>query len=59
MRSLMEQGYKTEIENIIDELECPKDFECYKSGFDVLCKAKDIGLDITFYRHLLRRLKKF
>ena len=32
-----------EIEKIIDELKCPKDFICYKSGFQNLCKVEDIG----------------
>jgi hypothetical protein len=32
-----------EIEKIIDELKCPKDFICYKSGFRNLCKVEDIG----------------
>ncbi len=41
----MEQGHKNEIEEIISQFKCPKDFRCYKSGLKVLCKAKDIGLD--------------
>jgi hypothetical protein len=39
---------RKEIEKIIGEIKCPKDFICYKSGFENLCKAKDIGLE----RHL-------
>jgi hypothetical protein len=34
-----------EIEEILGDLKCPKDFECYKSGLKVLCRAKDIGLE--------------
>ena len=41
----MEPDHKKEIEQIIGEFVCPKDFICYKSGFDSLCKAKDIGLE--------------
>ena len=41
----MEEAYKKEIEKIIGQFECPKDFICYKSGFEVLCKARDIGLE--------------
>ena len=41
----MEQDYKKEIEEIINAFECPKDFECYKSGFEVLCNARDVGLE--------------
>lgn len=40
----MKQADK-EIEEIIDQFKCPKDFKCYKSHFDVVCKAKDIGLE--------------
>lgn len=38
-------SHKEQIEKIIDQLNCPKDFVCYKSGFKNLCKAKDIGLE--------------
>jgi hypothetical protein len=31
---------KKQIEEIISKKECPKDFQCYKSGFDNLCRAK-------------------
>jgi hypothetical protein len=40
----MEQRYEKEIEEIIGQTACPKDFACHKSAFDVLCKAKDVGL---------------
>ena len=43
----MEQDYKKEIEELIGQIQCPKGFKCYKSGFDVLCKAKDIGLELA------------
>jgi hypothetical protein len=32
--------HKTQIEEIISGMECPKDFKCYKSGFEDLSKAK-------------------
>ena len=38
----MEQEYKKEIEEIIGGMKCPKDFMCYKSGLEVLCKAKSV-----------------
>ena len=41
----MEQNQKQEIEKIIGGIKCPKDFKCYKSGFENLCKAKDIGIE--------------
>lgn len=40
----MEDNDKEKIEKIISGFKCPKDFKCYRSGFDNLCKAKDIGL---------------
>lgn len=41
----MEQAYQKEIEKIIGQFNCPKDLICYKSGFEVLCKAQDIGVE--------------
>ena len=40
----MTQKQRTEIEKIISRIKCPKDFECYKSGFEKLCKARNYGL---------------
>ena len=42
----MEEDHKKEIEEIIGGMKCPKDFKCYKSGFEDLCKAKDIGIEL-------------
>ena len=41
----MDEDQKREIEEIINQFKCPKDFKCYKSHFEALCKAKDIGLE--------------
>jgi len=41
-----------EIKEIIGHLKCPKDFNCYKSGFDVLCKAKDVEIEKVNLRDL-------
>jgi hypothetical protein len=41
----MEQDPEKELKEIIGELECSKGFKCYKSGFENLCKARDIGLE--------------
>ena len=41
----MLEEYETEIEKIIGEINCTKGFKCYESGFKILCKAKDIGID--------------
>jgi hypothetical protein len=34
------QGHKRQIEEIISGVGCPKDFQCYESGFESLCKSK-------------------
>jgi len=39
------QQNKTEIEQIMAEMRCLKDFECYKSELENLCKVEDIGVD--------------
>jgi len=41
----MLEKYKTEIKEIIGQIKCTKGFECYKSGFKILCNARDIGID--------------
>lgn len=42
------QEHHQEIEEIIAEMQskgivCTKDYECYKSSFDKLCKTREIG----------------
>ena len=44
----MDQEYKNEIEEIIAQFKCPKDFQCYKSGFEVLCNAVHIPFESYF-----------
>ena len=34
------QEHKTKIEEIIKNMECPKDFQCYKSEFKDLCQIQ-------------------
>ncbi len=34
------QEHKTTIEQIISEMECPKDFACHKSGFESMGKTR-------------------
>jgi len=31
------------LKEMIGSIKCPKDFICYKSGFETLCKAEDVG----------------
>ena len=33
------------IEEIMDGMRCPKEFQCVESGFERMCKAKDFGLE--------------
>ena len=41
----IEEDYKKEIKDIIGGITCPKDFKCYKSRFNDLCKAQIFGLE--------------
>ena len=42
----MDSGAKTnrQIQEIMHQVECKKDFQCYMSGLKDLCKIKDIGM---------------
>jgi len=33
------------IEEIIGKMACPKGFRCADSGFEILCKARDFGVE--------------
>jgi hypothetical protein len=41
----MEQDIEKELQEIMGDATCPKDFKCYKSGFENLCKAQEVGLE--------------
>jgi hypothetical protein len=41
----MQQDHEKEIKKIAGDLECAKQFKCYKQGLKNLCKAKDVGLE--------------
>ena len=41
----MREKEKKQIEKIVGKMQCPKNFKCADSGFDILCKAKDIGFE--------------
>jgi len=43
--AIIEKDIQKQIEDIICKIKCPKDFECYTSGFKKLCRTRDIGLD--------------
>jgi len=36
---------KSEVEQIISSMKCPKDFACFHSDFERLCPVKDVGLN--------------
>ena len=39
----IDEELEKEIAEIIGDLKCTKNFKCYRSGFENLCKAKDFG----------------
>ncbi len=41
----MDEKTKKELEEIIGEMKCPKDCKCCESGFEALCKARDVGAE--------------
>lgn len=41
----MKEEDRKKIEEIMAEMRCAKDFQCAKSNFESLCKAKDFGLE--------------
>ena len=41
----MNEEDKKIIEEIMAGMSCPKNFSCAESGFEILCKARDFGLD--------------
>ncbi|MHC4195852.1 MAG: hypothetical protein ACYSYU_06770 [Planctomycetota bacterium] len=41
----MDEKDKKAIEEILGRMQCPKNFKCAESNFEVLCKAKDIGME--------------
>lgn len=34
---------RNKIQEIIEGMQCPKNFKCAENGFESLCKAKDFG----------------
>ncbi len=41
----MKEEDKKKIQEIMLAIKCEKDFKCADSGFEILCKAKDFGVD--------------
>ena len=42
---MMKEEDRKKLEEIMAGMKCPKDFKCAKSGFEQLCKSRDIGLE--------------
>ena len=49
MQEDMHEAQKRKIQEIMDGMHCPRDFDCTKSNFETVCKAKDLGLGLTDY----------
>ena len=41
----MKEEDKKKIEEFMAGMQCPKDFQCAKSGFKRLCKARNFGVE--------------
>jgi hypothetical protein len=41
----MDKDIQDQIEEMLDGLECPREFSCYTSGLKNLCKVSDVGLE--------------
>jgi len=42
---VMDEAQRDQIKQIIGDMQCPKNFVCAESGFEKLCKTKDIGME--------------
>jgi hypothetical protein len=42
---MMEEKVRRTVEEIIGQMQCPKNFPCVESEFEALCKARDFGLE--------------
>lgn len=41
----MHRQHKSEIERIMNGMQCPDNFSCYRRGFKNMCRAKDFGIE--------------
>jgi hypothetical protein len=41
----MKEEEKKKIEQLMGEIQCPKDFKCVKDNFTCLCKVREFGSD--------------
>jgi hypothetical protein len=40
----MKEEHRRELQRIAEDVYCPKLLQCYYTGLEILCKARDIGL---------------
>jgi hypothetical protein len=45
VKKYMKEEDRKKIEQLMGEIECPKDFKCVKENFDRLCQAGKFGID--------------
>ena len=38
----LSQKHRKQIDEIMQRMECPKDFDCYRSGFENICQVKTV-----------------
>ena len=43
-----DEEFEKEITSVVGNLQCPKDFKCYRSGLKTLCKAKRAEGAVTY-----------
>ena len=42
LRVELSKDRRKQIQEIMQRMECPKDFECYRSGFENICEVKTV-----------------
>jgi hypothetical protein len=42
---MMDEKDRKKIEELMAGMQCPKHFRCASSGFESLCRARDLGLE--------------
>lgn len=45
------EDFESQIKEAMDVTDCPKDFECYRNGFEKMCKVKLFGAKSLFTCH--------
>ena len=53
-----DEELEKDIAKILGKLQCPKDFKCYRSGFEDLCKVKVVGTESQMLVCLEKQPKK-